>query len=132
MSDDKNKRGSPDRDRIDINDPDEVRNWTQSLGVTKEELQKAVEAAGTTATKVREYLKSRCGARLLHVPEDRLLQPAAAVLGDFFARLELERRRLRRFRRRYTRRPRRHDRRGPHGPVGHDAYNFAAAFRIVE
>ncbi|HUQ27812.1 MAG TPA: DUF3606 domain-containing protein [Usitatibacter sp.] len=59
MSDDKSKRGAPDRDRIDINDPDEVRNWTQSLGVSKEELQKAVEAAGTTASKVREYLKSR-------------------------------------------------------------------------
>jgi hypothetical protein len=59
MSDDKTQRGSPDRDRIDMNDPDEVRNWTQSLGVSKEELQKAVEAAGTTATKVREYLKSR-------------------------------------------------------------------------
>ena len=56
MSDDKSKRGSPDRDRIDINDPDEVRNWTQSLGVTKEELQRAVEAVGTTAGKVYDYL----------------------------------------------------------------------------
>jgi hypothetical protein len=56
MSDDKSKRGSPDRDRIDINDPDEVRNWTQSLGVTKEDLQRAVEAVGTTAGKVYDYL----------------------------------------------------------------------------
>lgn len=56
MSDDKSNRGSPDRDRIDINDPDEVRNWTQSLGVTKEELQRAVEAVGTTAGKVYDYL----------------------------------------------------------------------------
>src|SRR5437868_2923962 len=56
MSDDKSKRGSPDRDRIDINDPDEVRNWTKSLGVTKEELQRAVEAVGTTAGKVYDYL----------------------------------------------------------------------------
>ena len=56
MSDDKGNRGSPDRDRIDLNDPDEVRNWTQSLGVTKEELQRAVEAVGTTAGKVYDYL----------------------------------------------------------------------------
>jgi hypothetical protein len=56
MSDDKSNRGSPDSDRIDLNDPDEVRNWTKSLGVTKEELQKAVEAAGTTAERVRDYL----------------------------------------------------------------------------
>jgi len=56
MSDDKTKRGTPDRDRIDINDPDEVRNWTKSLGVTKEELQRAVEAVGTTPGKVYDYL----------------------------------------------------------------------------
>ena len=56
MSDDKSKSGSPDRDRIDINDPDEVRNWTKSLGVTKEELQRAVEAVVTTPGKVYDYL----------------------------------------------------------------------------
>ena len=59
MSDDKAKRGTPDRDRIDINDPDEVRNWTKSLGVSKEELQRAVQAAGDRAEKVREYLRGR-------------------------------------------------------------------------
>ena len=58
MSDDKAKRGSPDRDRIDINDPDEIRNWTQSLGVSKDELKKAVEAVGPQAARVREYLGS--------------------------------------------------------------------------
>jgi hypothetical protein len=57
MSDDKSKRGSPDRDRIDLNDPDEVRNWTKSLGVSKEELERAVQAAGSNvADKVREHL----------------------------------------------------------------------------
>ena len=62
MSDDKTNRGSPDRDRIDLNDPDEVRNWTKSLGVTKEELQRAVEAVGTTAGKVYDYLgRNRAG-----------------------------------------------------------------------
>jgi len=59
MSDNKGKRGSPDRDRIDINDPDEVRNWTESLGVSKEELQRAVQAAGDRAEKVREFLRGR-------------------------------------------------------------------------
>jgi len=59
MSDDKSKSGSPDRDRIDINDPDEVRNWTKSLGVSKEELQRAVQAAGDRAEKVREFLRGR-------------------------------------------------------------------------
>ena len=58
MSDDKGNRGSPDRDRIDIHDPDEVRNWTKSLGVSKEELQRAVEAVGPMASKVREHLSA--------------------------------------------------------------------------
>ena len=62
MSDDKSNPGRPDRDLIDINDPDEVRNWTQSLGVSKEELQRAVEAVGNTAGKVYDYLgRSRQG-----------------------------------------------------------------------
>jgi hypothetical protein len=59
MSDDKSNRGSPDRDRIDMNDPDEVRNWTQSLGVTREELERAVQAAGPVASRVREHLGKR-------------------------------------------------------------------------
>jgi hypothetical protein len=59
MSDDKAKRGRPDRDRIDMNDEDEVRNWTKSLGVSKEELSNAVQAAGDRADKVREYLGNR-------------------------------------------------------------------------
>ena len=56
MSDDKANRGSPDRDRIDMSDPDEVRNWTKSLGVSKEQLEEAVRAVGSTASKVREHL----------------------------------------------------------------------------
>jgi hypothetical protein len=56
MSDDKSKRGSPDRDRIDMNDPDEIRNWTKSLGVSKDQLEQAVRAVGPTAASVREYL----------------------------------------------------------------------------
>ena len=59
MSDDKAKRGSPDRDRIDMSDEDEVRNWTQSLGVSKDELQRAVQAAGDRAATVREWRGSR-------------------------------------------------------------------------
>jgi hypothetical protein len=59
MSDDKANRGTPDRDRIDMNDPDEVRNWMKSLGVSREDLQRAVEAAGDRAERVREYLRGR-------------------------------------------------------------------------
>ena len=57
MSDDKSKRGSPDSKRIDIHDPNEVRHWTKSLGVTAEQLKEAVARVGTSAEKVRESLK---------------------------------------------------------------------------
>ena len=56
MSDDKANRGMPDRERIDINDPDKIRNWTESLGVSRDELRRAVHAVGTQASRVREYL----------------------------------------------------------------------------
>jgi hypothetical protein len=59
MSDDKGNPGAPDRDRIDMNDPDEVRNWMKSLGVSRDELQRAVQAAGDRAERVREFLRGR-------------------------------------------------------------------------
>jgi hypothetical protein len=58
MSDDKGNRGSPDRKRIDVHDPDKIRHWTKSLGVTPEQLKEAVEkVVGTSADKVRESLR---------------------------------------------------------------------------
>jgi len=56
MADDKTIRHPQDGDRIDINDPQEVRNWCKALGVTEEELKNAVEEVGTYAKKVKEYL----------------------------------------------------------------------------
>jgi len=57
MSDDKSKSGSPDRDRINVSEDYEVRDWSESLGVTPERLQEAVKAVGNSADKVRDYLK---------------------------------------------------------------------------
>jgi hypothetical protein len=55
--DDKKNIGSPDRDRINVHEEYELQEWSTSLGVTKEQLKEAVEAVGTSAEKVREYLK---------------------------------------------------------------------------
>ncbi|TDP00249.1 MULTISPECIES: DUF3606 domain-containing protein [unclassified Flavobacterium] len=49
MSDDLNKKGMQDRSRINMNEPHEVRYWTDKFGVTKEELQKAIERTGTNS-----------------------------------------------------------------------------------
>lgn len=49
MSDDLSKKGVQDRSRINMNEPHEVSYWTEKFGVTKEELQKAIDRAGTNS-----------------------------------------------------------------------------------
>ena len=57
MADDKTKRGGQDRNRINLNEDYEVRDWSKKFGVTAEELKKAVQAVGNDAAKVREHLR---------------------------------------------------------------------------
>jgi hypothetical protein len=56
MADDPKKTGL-DRKLIAMNEPHEVRSWTEALGVTKEQLAAAVKAVGNSAEAVRAYLK---------------------------------------------------------------------------
>jgi hypothetical protein len=57
MSDDPNKRGEPDRSRINHHEDYEVAYWTKELGVTKEELVAAIRKVGPMAEDVRRELK---------------------------------------------------------------------------
>jgi hypothetical protein len=56
MSDDKKNTGSPDRDRINVNEDYELQYWTEALGVSADELRAAVKAVGPTAAAVRKHL----------------------------------------------------------------------------
>lgn len=56
MSDDKKNTGSPDRDRINVNEDYELQYWTKTLGVTSDQLKAAVKAVGPTAAAVRQHL----------------------------------------------------------------------------
>jgi hypothetical protein len=56
MSDDKTNRGPRDGQRINVNEDYEVRYWTQALGVTPDELRKAVRAVGVSSEAVRRHL----------------------------------------------------------------------------
>jgi Protein of unknown function (DUF3606) len=56
MSDDKGKTGAPDRDRINVNEDYELRGSSKKLGVTPEQLKKAVQSVGTSAEAVRKHL----------------------------------------------------------------------------
>jgi len=59
MSDDKGIRGPADRSKISLSDEYEVRYWTTTLGVDKQELTAAVQAVGNSAERVKQYLKKR-------------------------------------------------------------------------
>lgn len=56
MSDDLKNRGLQDRIRINMNEEHEVRYWTQELGVSREELARAVHSVGVMAADVRKRL----------------------------------------------------------------------------
>lgn len=59
MADNLQKAGPQDRSRINVNEEWEVRHWTEALGVTREELEKAVSEVGVMASAVREHLQKK-------------------------------------------------------------------------
>jgi Protein of unknown function (DUF3606) len=59
MSDDTSDRGPQDRSRISLTQDHEVRYWTHALGVSADELSKAVQAAGPGADAVRSQLREQ-------------------------------------------------------------------------
>ena len=58
MSDDKTQRSPQDASRIAIGEDYEVQYWTSKFGVTREQLQRAVDAVGNGADAVERYLSS--------------------------------------------------------------------------
>ena len=48
-----------DRELISLAKPHEVRSWTESLGVTEQQLRAAVAAVGNSVEKVRGYLRKK-------------------------------------------------------------------------
>lgn len=57
MADDKKKTGSPDNKRINVNEPYELKYWSEKFGVTPGELKKAVKQVVTSAEAVKKHLK---------------------------------------------------------------------------
>ncbi|TBO41045.1 DUF3606 domain-containing protein [Pedobacter kyonggii] len=55
--DDKQKNGSADRARININEGYELDYWSNKLGVSKDKLKAVVQTVGTSARAVEDYLK---------------------------------------------------------------------------
>lgn len=57
--DDPKNRGPQDRSRINTDQDYEVRYWTEELGVSEDELRRAVQRVGSSADKVREHLRGQ-------------------------------------------------------------------------
>lgn len=57
MTDDRSKRGKQDRDRINVNEPHELRRWAQKFGCTEDELRDAVKRAGPMADDVQRAIR---------------------------------------------------------------------------
>jgi uncharacterized protein DUF3606 len=50
------KKDQPDRSKINMHEDYEVKYWTKELGVTRGQLQKAIEKVGNSASAVRKEL----------------------------------------------------------------------------
>lgn len=57
MPDDLTKTGKADRDKINVNQAHELRDWSVKLGVSPDELKKAVAKVGVNADDVKKHLK---------------------------------------------------------------------------
>ena len=62
MADGKTIRGPQDRSRINLEEDYEVRYWTEALNVDEPTLRGAIQAVGSSADDVREYLETRKAA----------------------------------------------------------------------
>jgi hypothetical protein len=56
MADDKSKTGKPDRDRINVNEEYELRDWSTKFGVSPDSLKAAVQRVGPMAKDVAKAL----------------------------------------------------------------------------
>ena len=52
------RKPTPDRSKIKMDDDTEVKYWTRHLGVTREQLGRAIEKVGNAAATVRKELEA--------------------------------------------------------------------------
>jgi hypothetical protein len=54
------RKESPDRSKINMDHPIEVKCWIKELGISKAELQTVIDKVGNSASAVRNEIASRC------------------------------------------------------------------------
>jgi Protein of unknown function (DUF3606) len=63
MVDNPNLRNGQDPKRVNVHQEHEVRWWTQKWGVSREDLENAVQAVGTSVNKVEAYLNKKAASK---------------------------------------------------------------------
>lgn len=63
MADDKNLRGGQDRSRVAGNEEYELQHIAQKLGVSAEDVRRAIEQVGNNREKIEEFLRSKGNRR---------------------------------------------------------------------
>jgi Protein of unknown function (DUF3606) len=56
MADDLTKRGKPDRDRVNVHEDWELRDWAKELGVTPQQLKDAEKKVGPMVKDIKREL----------------------------------------------------------------------------
>jgi len=56
MPDDLKQMGAQDRSRINVNEPHEVRYWTERFGVSEDALRRAVAEVGVSVDAIAQHL----------------------------------------------------------------------------
>jgi len=63
MADDKTKANGPDRNRINVNEDYELRDWAKKFDASPEQIKDAVRAVGDRADQVEMHLKGSRASR---------------------------------------------------------------------
>ena len=68
MSDDLQKRGKPDQDRINVNEEWERKDWAKDLGVSEDRLRELVKVHGPMVKDVKKALGKEANAGRVQSP----------------------------------------------------------------
>src|SRR5262245_39957814 len=71
------KREQPDRSKVNVHQPDELKAWTRALNVTSEKLLAAVDKVGDSAAGVRKELERMAVRQLASKKDQEFVEKAA-------------------------------------------------------
>jgi hypothetical protein len=71
------KREQPDRSKINVHQPDELKCWIRALDVTREELRVAIDKVGNSATAVRRELERMASRQETNMKKQEFIEKAS-------------------------------------------------------